>query len=243
MRKLLVGLLAITSTVTAFAQTSTSSDKLKKAEIISRAGDHFMLQLAQNSWTNTPDAINDHLKGFNRSINAYLMLNKPFKSDPRFSVGLGVGVGTSNMYFKNMSVGVAGSSSVLQFTPTDSLDHYKKYKLATSYAEIPVEFRFTSDAYTPNKAIKAAIGLKIGTMINAHTKGKELISKTGSTIHNATDKVSSKSYFNTTRLAATGRVGYGIFTLFCSYGLTPIFKDGVAEDMKLVQFGLTISGL
>jgi len=58
-----------------------------------------------------------------------------------------------------------------------------------------------------------------------------------------TVKENSKSYFNTTRLAATARVGYGNFSLFGAYSLTGIFKDGIAPDIKGMQIGLAFSGL
>jgi hypothetical protein len=106
-----------------------------------------------------------------------------------------------------------------------------------------LELRFTNDPENQAKSIKGAVGIKIGTLVNAHTKGKILRDRAGNTINSNTEKVSSKSYFNTTRLAATARVGYGAFSLFGAYNLTTMFKDGVAEDIKLLQVGLTISGL
>ena len=54
---------------------------------------------------------------------------------------------------------------------------------------------------------------------------------------------SSKSYFNSNRLVGTARIGYGYVSLFGAYNLTSIFKDKVAEDMKLFQIGIAISGL
>lgn len=242
MRKLLVAFFALTVSASAFAQT-TESEKLKPEDIINRAGDHFMVQLASNFWSGTPDSIDSHIKGLNRSANVYLMLNKPFKTNPGLSVAFGIGVGTSNIYFKKMTVDIAGTNSNLNFINADNLNRYKKYKLSLSYLEVPVEFRFSAKPATPNKSVKAAIGLKVGTMLNAHTKGKTLQSSTGSVISNSIDKVNSKSYFNTTRLAATARVGYGIFSLFGAYNLTSLFKDGVAEQIKPFQIGLTISGL
>ena len=56
------------------------------------------------------------------------------------------------------------------------------------------------------------------------------------------EKQSSKSYFNNSRLAATARIGYGYFSLFGSYNLTSIFKENVAENMRLLQVGLSLSG-
>lgn len=231
-----------------FAQMDSSyTAPVKKSpsryDLSHKAGDHLMVQLASNQWAGAPDSISNRINGLNRSANVYFMLNKPFKGNPKLSVGFGVGIGTSNIYFKKMEVDITNTSTVLGFINTDSTNNYKKYKLATAYLEAPIELRYSSNPDNYMKGIKAAIGIKVGTLLNAHTKGKNLKTKTGTALNEYIIKENSKSYFNTTRLAATARVGYGNFTLFGSYNFSPIFKDGVAADIKLVQVGITLSGL
>ena len=231
-----------------FAQMDTSyTAPVKKSptryDLSHKAGDHLMVQLASNQWSGAPDSISSRMGGLNRSANVYFMLNKPFKGNPKLSVGFGVGIGTSNIYFKKMEVDITNTTPILRFMNTDSTDNFKKYKLSTAYLEAPIELRYTSNPENSMKGLKAAIGVKVGTLLNAHTKGKNLKSKTGGALNEFTIKENSKSYFNSTRLAATARVGYGNFTLFGSYHFSPIFKDGVAADIKLVQIGLTLSGL
>ena len=232
--------LAFFATLPAFSQTPETK---KKLEIANRSGDHFMVQLAYNFWHGVPDSINNHIEGFQRSANVYIMLNKPFKSDPRFSLGIGLGLGTSNMYLDKMEIKIASLTRDLPFVATDTVEHFKKYKLATAYLEIPLELRFTSNPEIPNKAVKVALGIKVGTLANVHTKGKELLDERGTTLNSYTAKESTKRYFNNTRVAATGRVGYGPFSIFAAYDFNGIFKDVVAPDMKLWQLGLCISGL
>ena len=241
MRKLLVIAFALASAIPAFSQTTTPSNK--KKILGNRPGDHIMLQISKDSWTGAPDSINSHIKGFSKGANAYLMLDKPFKGDQRFSAGIGIGVGTSSIGFKKMDVNIAANIPHIPFTAVDTVNHFKKYKLATSYLEIPVELRFTGNPNTPGKTFKLALGLKVGTLLNAHTKGKTLQNGSGATVNNFIQKINSKSYFNTTRLAATARVGYGYFSLFGAYNITAMFKNEVGPDVKLLQLGLTISGL
>lgn len=241
MRKLVVILLAL---VAAFPSFSQENPEAKKPPVLpKRAADHFMIQFALNSWQGAPDSINNRMGGFQRSANVYLMLDKPFKGNPRLSVAAGIGVGTSNIYFKKMTVGITATSPKLPFRAVDTTDNYKKYKLSTAFLEVPLELRFTSNPALPNKTLKAAIGVKLGTLLNAHTKGKNLRNSSGTVISEKTVKEASKSYFNTTRISATARFGYGNFTLFGAYALTGIFKDGVAPDMKTLQVGLAFSGL
>lgn len=240
MRKLLFVFIALGTAFTSFSQ---DLEPKKKIDLSERPADHFMIQLALNSWHGTPDSINSHMSGLQRSANVYLMLDKPFKGNPKMSIAGGLGIGTANIYFKKMIVDIASSNPLLPFRAVDTLNNFKKFKLSTAFLEVPLELRFMSKPSTPNKSFKAAVGIKLGTMLNAKTKGKILRNNAGNVVNGYTVKESSKTYFNTTRIAGTARVGYGIFSLFGVYSFTSIFKDGVAPDVKGLQFGLTISGL
>jgi hypothetical protein len=214
------------------------------SKVMTRPGDHFMLQLTSDHWMGTPDSINRHINGLSRGGNVYFMLDKPFKSNPRLSVAFGVGMGTSNIYFKTMGVDVrSNSTTYLPFINQDSLVHFKKYKLTTAFLEVPVELRFSSNPETDSKSFKVALGVKIGTLLNVHTKGKDPVDKNGASVNAYTEKESSKRYFNSTRLAATARIGYGHYSLFGSYQINGILKDGTGATMKLLQVGLCLSGL
>ncbi len=228
-----------------FAQeiTTTSNDS-KTIKMTNRAADHFMLQASYDGWGGMPDSISGHQKGFSRGFSAYFMFDKPFKGSPKYSIGIGAGISTSNMSFKNMDVDLKSSKSLLPFTQVDSTNHFKKYKLATSYLEVPLELRYTANPGNINKSLKAALGIKVGTLVNSHTKGKTLQDKNNNTISSYTEKISSKKYINSTRFSATARVGYGIVSLFGTYQLNSVLKEGVGSpDMKLYQVGITISGL
>lgn len=213
------------------------------AALQARGGDHLMVQLANNFWLNAPDSISNHIKGFSRSANAYFMLDKPFKTNPKMSVAFGLGIGTTAMYTKNMEFGIDKNTAKLPITMTDSVNHYKKYKLTMVYAELPLELRFSAHPDMPTKGIKAAIGAKVGTLLSAGSKGKNLKNAANQDISNTTYKVKDQEYFNKTRLGITARVGYGIFSIFGGYYFSPVFKDGTAPAMKNMQIGLMVSGL
>ncbi len=214
-----------------------------KVVLTNRAADHLMIQYGSDAWSNRPDSV--RTKGFSRHFNVYLMLDKPFKTDPRFSVAYGLGLGTSNMFFDNVKVNVNGLGSTLPFTDVSGSNHYKKFKLTTIYAEIPIEVRFYSDPENPGKSWKFALGAKVGTLLKAYTKGKDFQNSTGTSIYGASsiEKESNKRFFNGTRLAATGRIGYGIFSLHGDYNVLGVVKDGFGPSMNLYSVGVSISGL
>jgi len=238
MKKLLFVVISLISVSALSAQ-----NKKPATDLMARTGDHFMLQFTGDFWMGAPDSIKDHMKGFSRGTNVYFLLDKRFKGNQKFSVAGGIGVGSSNMYFKRMSVDINSKNATLPFRNLDSLGYFKKYKLTTVYLEIPLELRFTANPEKENRSFKAALGIKVGTMINAHNKGKTLVDRNGAVVNNYTQKESTKAYFNSTRFAGTARVGYGNFSVIASYQFNNIFKEGVAADIKLFQIGLCVSGL
>lgn len=228
------------STFLSFGQEAAK----KKIDLSNRPSDHIIVQVSSDRWLNAPDSIDEKRKGSSRGANIYFMLDKPFKSNPKFSIAFGLGFSTSHIFLDKLRVNIDGNTPVLNFQSLDNSSRFKKYKVSTTYLELPLELRYTSNPEKANKSLKVALGLKIATLLNAHTKGKELQDETGSKINDVIEKINSKSYFNTTRVAATARIGYGNFSLFGSYNLnSSLFKDNTTAPMKLLQVGLTLSGL
>lgn len=224
------------------SQPTPAKKNWKKIDLSNRSNDHLMLQYGLDNWSGTPDSISP--SGFSRFFNAYIMLDKPFKNNPKFSVGLGAGIGSSNIFFDKTYVDVKSTASQLPFTNVDSANHFKKFKLTTIFLEAPVELRFSSNPENANKSFKMALGVKVGTLLNAHTKAKTLENSSGATINNYIVKESSKKFFNSTRLAATARIGYGIFGLYGSYQITSVLKTGAGPDaIHPYSIGIYISGL
>ena len=228
-----------------YAQTDPTTPAGKKdwskVSLGNRSGDHLMVQLGYEGWSGKPDSIN--MKSLSRSVNVYFMLDFPFKTDPRWSIAIGAGIGSSNVYFDKTIVQVAGSGSQLNFRNVTDTNQFKKFKLSMTYAEAPVEIRYTVNPEKSGGSFKVALGAKIGTMLNAHTKGKNFQSKSGTTINAFTVKETSKRFFNTTRLSGTARVGYGNFSLFANYQITNLIKDGAGPVIHPYTLGLTLSGL
>jgi hypothetical protein len=224
-----------------FAQDSTRSGSKKTINLNGRANDHFLLQLGVTNWAGRSDSI--HTTGLSRSFNVYFMFDLPFKSNPHLSVGIGAGIGTDNIYFNKTYVGIKDATTYLQFQDLSDTTHFKKYKLATAILEAPLELRFSSHPETPNKSFKAALGIKAGILLDAHTKGKTWQSSTGTTLLAYTEKQTSKRFFNSSRFAATARIGYGVFSIFGTYQINTVFKQGLGHDVRPYTIGLTLSGL
>ncbi len=227
--------------ISVLAQDNPDTKKKKPAvDMSNRANDHFLVQIGYTKWAGIPDSITT--KGFSKSFNVYFMFDYPFKTNPKLSMAFGPGIATDHILFSKTYVGIKDNTSTIHFTDQSDTTHFKKTKLATAYLEAPVEFRYSAEPLT-GKGLKFAIGVKVGTLLNAHTRNAKLEDKGNTTINDYVMKESSKRFFNKTRLSVSGRVGYGHWSLYGSYQLTPLFRDGFGPVVKPFSIGVTLSGL
>lgn len=211
---------------------------------MNRNKDHLMFQFGYHAWTARPDSF--ATAGFGRTFNAYFMFDFPFKTDARWSVGLGAGFGTDNIYFDKdvrRKLDIINNTA-LTYAPLqgrDSAIRYRKVKLGTAYLEAPVELRFNTDPEN-NKGLKGALGLKIGTMIGANHRTRYQVDENGNADY--VEKLKSRRHFNSLRFAATARVGIGNFALFASYQLNDFIRERQGPNaIRPLTIGLSISGL
>jgi hypothetical protein len=251
MRKIFLLVLTVLCSTLIFAQ----SDSIVKKEILGsralpRSNDHFIIQLGYLSWSGKPDSI--RTSGFPRTANVHFMLDFPFHSDKHLSAAIGLGIGSDNMTFKRTNIGIRDNVPAIKFTyvgdkatgtTLQDTTYFKRYKLATTYLEVPVELRWVANRSDDRRSVKIAIGAKAGLLLNAHTKGKTLAYKNGNVINEFKQKEFSKKFFNTNRLVATARIGYGHYSLFGTYQVTTLFKEGLGPQIHPVTIGIALSGL
>ena len=221
---------------------SLKAPKTKKdiPNLANRANDHLVFQLGYTGWAGIPDTINT--KGLSKSINIYLMYDFPFKNNPKLSMAFGPGLGSDHILFSKTGVGIKDQTSTIAFKDLSDTNHFKKTKLATVFLEAPIEFRYSANPET-GKGLKLAFGVKVGTLLNAHTRNSDYENKSGNTLNNYVMKESSKRFFNKQRLSGMVRVGYGHVSLYGSYQFTPVFRDGVGPVVRPFSIGFTLSGL
>jgi len=242
--------LALAAVANVMAQDEAEPKKKKgnpfpNFDFKNRANDHFLLQVGYDAWTGAPDAV--QFKGISRHFNGYAMYDMPFKTNPQWSAAIGVGVGTSNIYFDKTEIDLAGkiNGSVVTFTDRSDTTNFKKYKMTTAYLEAPVELRWLANPMNSNKSFKVALGVKVGTLVGAGTKGKDLQSSSGSSLYGTKYivKEKDKKFVNGTRFTGTLRFGYGNLSLHGYYSILPVFKTAVAPEIRPWGVGLTLSGL
>lgn len=218
----------------------------KSLNLKQRANDHLMIQLGHDNWAGKA-ADTMRIKGFGRHLNIYAMYDMPFKTDPHWSVAIGVGVGSSNLFFDKTDIRLVNNTAGqgVVFRNLENENRFKKYKLTNAWAEVPIELRWLANPAQPTKSFKVAVGAKVGTMISAYTKGKDLQNSDGRSIYGKryTVKEKGRDFFNGPRLVGTLRVGIGSFSLTGAYQITNTFKEGLGPEVRPYSIGLTLSGL
>lgn len=236
--KKIIGILTLALAFSSVMHAQDSEETKPAKKVIKPSRDFVMVQLTYENWSGTPDSVK--VTGIGRGFNAYLCYDFPIAKS-NFSVAAGIGVGTSNIYFDNQLLIMNTGAPAVAFKNVDTAagtDLYKKSKLTTAYLEVPLELRFFGDRENRNKGFKAAVGVRIGMLIDAHTKNKNTVS--GTTI---TEKVATKTYFQTWKFAPTARIGYGNFALFGSVNVTQLFNSGQGPSVYPYSIGLCITGL
>ncbi|HVY76862.1 MAG TPA: outer membrane beta-barrel protein [Puia sp.] len=257
MKKLLSVVIVLLIGHAVLAQDSTKTEKpvpaakpapVKKNKITyeslnlaNRPNDHFMMILGYDNWIGKPDTI--RTTGLSRSFAFYFMMDFPFKTDPHFSVGAGLGFSWSNVFFDKQQVLVEANNATLAFPDKTNTDHFKKYKLVNTYVELPIELRYALNPENTNRSWKFALGVKPGLMLDAYTKGKNMLNQAGQLEQAYIEKESSKKFFNGSRVAATARVSYGFLGVFGQINITPLIKSGAGPIINPYTIGIVLSGL
>lgn len=134
------------------------------------------------------------------------------------------------------------ASDQISFNDIDTSEakYFKRSKLTTTYLEAPFELRYFSDKLNRNRGFKMAIGMHVGLLAGAHTKAKH----SGPGIKNLIiEKVNTTRYVEKWRFVPVVRIGLGNFSVYGTYSLSSLFKDGAGPVVFPYSVGISISGL
>ena len=217
-----------------FAQKDSLSSRYSNLPpaIVKPSRDFLMVELGYNNWITKPDSIKTKSIGY--VFKTYLCYDFPIKKT-KFSFATGLGVDVNVVYLDNQ---VIANNDTVSAAHIVASSEYKRYKFVTTYLQAPFELRYFSNPHNRNNGWKAALGIEVGTLLGAHTKGLRSVGGT-----NIKDKENTKRYLSPWNFAGTARVGYGNFTLFASYNFTNVFKDANGPVVTPMSVGLCLTGL
>ena len=244
MKKVILSLLTILL-FSGIAKAQTATPEKKMADLSNRPADHLMIQFGADSWNGGPDSVKT--SGIGRHFNVYFMLDKPFRTNNKFSLAYGIGFGTNNQYIdKGTYVDLAQVANTIRFKQLDSLENrFDKHKVATVYLQVPAELRYYSNPANTAKSWKFAAGLKVGLLFKGYTKSKDFQTYNGASLYGKTyvQKMSNKRFFTSNDITLTARAGYGILSLNLGYSVTPVIRDGYGPSFNRLSIGIGINGL
>jgi len=218
-----------------------SDDERRDALTFFSGVDLGMNILLSKSGSTSMEAGNEWLNlDYSRSLSWRLNLLEQKIPIYRNHVGILVGLGiTYNSYGLRNNVRIESNSAanpdtIFAYSVPDSIASFNKNKLRATYLHVPLMLEFNTSE-DPEKTFHLAMGVIGGVKIGSITKqewnfeGDEITER-------------RKQDFNLTPLTldASARVGYRNFTLFASYGLTPLFKKGNGPEVYPVTVGLSV---
>jgi len=182
-----------------------------------------------------------------RTLNIYYYYDHQI-GNSHFSLHPGIGLGLERYKFNNdRTLGyIAGPNSpfdTLSMIPVMDVvpfsNSIKKTGLITNYVDVPFEVRFSGNPEDPARSFKISLGFKFGVLYESFTKIKYRE-------NGETKKLKDKENFelNPIRYGALFRVGFGGFSLYANYTISPLFKSGKGPDgAKINNFtaGLTLA--
>lgn len=194
--------------------------------------DRFVLQLTFDNWLQKPDSISP--KWSSRGVGFYWMVIDVPLGNSNFSFAIGTGVSISNIFI-NRQVNETDSMTYLPLIPSSI--SYKRYKIVTTYLDIPVELRYHSKPDKTNNSWKVGLGFKGGLLINNHWKIKSKDALGDLTVFKSTGIKNLYSY----HYGPTIKIGYGSFNIFTFYSLSTLFNKNKGPEISPFSIGLMIS--
>jgi Putative auto-transporter adhesin, head GIN domain/Outer membrane protein beta-barrel domain len=144
----------------------------------------------------------------------------------------GIGFGFNSYQFKN-PIRLNADSSYTNYA-WDSTIVFDKNKLKTSYVQMPLMLEFNTSK-SANKSFHIGIGVIGGYKLNAKTIRTYEVRGT-----EYKEKRKDDYNINPFKLDATARIGYGAFTMFATYSLTPLFESKKGPQLNPFTVGIRI---
>ena len=208
MKKILFTLIALTLSVTSFAQLIANKTDKK----ITVGFDIFSdFQLIPSSNTTNWDA-----RGFNQGASWYITYNFPLGESSKHTVSIGAGMSHHNYFSYNNILNPYNDTLIISESYRENKS-FKRAKVNANTVDIPLELRFRI-----KDQVKIGVGFKLGILVMAKTKyvGPN---DDGIMIHEKETYIKNLERYT---YSATLRVGWRWVSAFAAYQLNPVFEVG-----------------
>ena len=194
-----------------------------------------------NGWMTSGGSLNLPKGSDYMSLNYAKSLNfqlNPFERDIKLYknyVHLVTGVGFEwNQYEFSNPVTLNADSSYTSGKLDTTGINYRKNRLKSTFVNVPLMLEFNTNK-DPDKAFHIAFGVIGGYKLGSRTR--QVFPMNGDEIRN----IRKDSYnINPIRVNAHASLGYGNWTFFADYALTPLFESGKGPQLYPVTVGLRV---
>ena len=238
-------LMGFSNSIFAFLGTNDSTNSQDSKEKVKQR-EMLMIAWGNDIWLETPNDLN--IRGYNPSFFMSGMYDMPLGYS-RFSIAAGLGLQSNSLYNTDGYISPYDHTDKVTFKNFPDSVNVSKYKLSTTYLELPVELRLRLGEHHNGTL---AIGFKLGYLIQSKSKYKGDNYRWSE--FPANEEVKIKEYnipgLNKFKYAATIRLTSNEtrFGVFAEYNLNPLFEKGKLVDqagnaynMSLITAGLILS--
>src|SRR5690554_711620 len=178
-----------------------------------------------------PDEFMELRYGKSLSVNVNIFEWAFTNENKNFGVVTGLGFSFMDYTF-NQPITIAKREGDGIIMPFDlESDGLKKSKLSISYITAPLMLEVKTPLRMGNSRLYLAGGVIGGVYLGSHTKYK---------YDNIKEKSRSNFNLNQFKYDLTGRIGFGDFTVFVNYGMTPLFNDNRGPELKPFTVGISL---
>lgn len=170
-------------------------------------------------------------RGFNQGASWFVTYNFPLGESKKHTVSIGAGM-TYHNYFSYSHI-LNPYSDNLEYEQCRDMENFRRFKVNTNYADIPLELRFRI-----KDQIKIGVGFKLGILVMGKTKyvGPDA---DGTIVHHKDTYINNLERYT---YSATLRVGWKWVSAFAAYQLNPVFEVGHnAPVIHPLSVGVAIS--
>ncbi len=243
MHKVLLIVIFILSVMSSNAQDTIPPQVPKSKKRKMPKKEMLLVNLNFDSWVGHPSYVSPQW-GASRGVDVAILYDYVLGKS-NFSLAGGLGFNSHNIHSEGFPV-VYNTIDGDTYTKLDTSffrgQDISVNKISTNFIDIPLEVRFRSKAHKNGKRIAAAIGFKLGFLVQSHTKTE---TETEYSINGVDIGTKFKTYDieNLTffRYGLTARVGYANFYLNFFYSFTPLFEDGRGTEATPISIGIGVS--
>ena len=208
----------------------------------------LMVDVGFNVWTSMPGGL-ERRTWSSKSVGLYYTKRKAFNDKLSFNYGIGLGLEKTSLgdsstlksgYFDdNGTANDTSDDEVRDVAIVPNEHNFSKNRLATTYLDIPVEFRFHPFGTEDGEGLFIGAGGIAGVRLKSHTKWK--YENNGETVR---EKTSGKFNLNSFRYGYQIRAGFRGVHFFYKRYVSDVFKDPFpsGESPVMTTVGINVTG-